>query len=177
MLGTRWNFKQHHCLIGECVNKIDCSCADTCQHEMLFWLGARYCCGAHQFVSLQWRNNGPDGVSNHQPHQCVLKRIFECRSKKISKLCVTGLCAPHKWPVKRKMFPFDDVIMYWLCVHKTLQCDIFRLRNALTTRLVPGTTAAARNRNPIPDTGTRVTPATQSMIYFPTTAVEGTDVY
>ena len=26
--------------------------------------------------------------------------------------------SPHKWPVKRKMFPFDDVIMseHWLCV-------------------------------------------------------------
>ena len=21
--------------------------------------------------------------------------------------------SPHKWPVTRKMFPFDDVIMYW----------------------------------------------------------------
>ena len=35
------------------------------------------------------------------------------RSKKTSKLRVTGLCVgfPHKWPVTRKMFPFDDVIM------------------------------------------------------------------
>ena len=23
---------------------------------------------------------------------------------------------PHKWPVTRKMFPFDDVIMWWLYV-------------------------------------------------------------
>ena len=22
---------------------------------------------------------------------------------------------PHKWPVTRKMFPFDDVIMFWYC--------------------------------------------------------------
>ena len=42
-----------------------------------------------------------------------------CRSKKTSKLRVTGLCegnspvnSPHKGPVTRKIFPFDDVIMF-----------------------------------------------------------------
>ena len=25
--------------------------------------------------------------------------------------------SPHKWPVTRKMFPFDDVIMYWESFH------------------------------------------------------------
>ena len=27
--------------------------------------------------------------------------------------------SPHKWPVKRKMFPFDDVIMSKLCIVQT----------------------------------------------------------
>ena len=27
--------------------------------------------------------------------------------------------SPHKWPVTRKMFPFDDVIMHWLYVWVT----------------------------------------------------------
>ena len=44
-------------------------------------------------ISLQWRHNGPDRVSNHQPHQCLLNRLFRRRSKKTSKLRVTGLCA------------------------------------------------------------------------------------
>ena len=66
-------------------------------------------------IPLQWRHNGYDGVSNHQPHQCLLNRLFGRRSKKTSKLRVTGLCAgnspgtvnsPHRWPVTRKMFPF-----------------------------------------------------------------------
>ena len=44
------------------------------------------------------------------------------RSKKTSKLRVTGLCVgnspmtgefPHKWPVTRKMFPLGDVIMHF----------------------------------------------------------------
>ena len=43
-------------------------------------------------ITLQWRHNGLDGFSNHQPHDCLLNRLFRCRSKKKSKLCVTGLC-------------------------------------------------------------------------------------
>ena len=41
---------------------------------------------------LQWRHNGHDSVSNHQPHECLLKRLFRRRSKKTSKLRATGLC-------------------------------------------------------------------------------------
>ena len=71
--------------------------------------------------TLLWRHNDHDGVSNHQSHGCLLSRLFRRRSKKTSKLRVTGLCvgnspgpvnSPHKWPVTRKMFPFDDVIIY-----------------------------------------------------------------
>ena len=43
--------------------------------------------------SLQWRHNDHDGVSNYQPHNCLLNRLFRHRSKKTSKLRVTGLCA------------------------------------------------------------------------------------
>ena len=45
--------------------------------------------------SLRWRHNGPDSVSNHQPRDSLLNRLFRRRSKKTSKLCVTGLCAVH----------------------------------------------------------------------------------
>ena len=73
--------------------------------------------------SLRWRHNWRDNVSNHQPQDCLLNRLCRRRSKKTSKLRVTGLCvgpvnSPHKWPVTRKMFPFDDVIM----------CDILFMR-------------------------------------------------
>ena len=43
--------------------------------------------------SLQWRHNERDSVSNQQPHDCLLNRLFRRRSKKTSKLRVTGLCA------------------------------------------------------------------------------------
>ena len=40
---------------------------------------------------LQWRHNGRDGVSNHQPHHCLLNRLFMRKWKKTSRLRVTGL--------------------------------------------------------------------------------------
>ena len=43
------------------------------------------------FTALQWRHNGRDGVSNHQPRDCLLSRLFRHRSKKTSKIHVTGL--------------------------------------------------------------------------------------
>ena len=42
---------------------------------------------------LQWRHNGHDSISNHQPRDCLLNRLYRRRSKKTSKLRVTGLCA------------------------------------------------------------------------------------
>ena len=76
--------------------------------------------------TLHWRHNELDGVSDHQPHDCLLTCLFRHRSKKTSKLRVTGLCegnspgpanCPHKRPVTRKTFPFDDVIMR---IHSTV---------------------------------------------------------
>ena len=42
--------------------------------------------------SLLWRHNGHDCVPNHQPHHCLLSCLFGRRSKKTSKLRITGLC-------------------------------------------------------------------------------------
>ena len=50
----------------------------------------------------------------------VYSTVYSDAERKTSKLRVTGLCvgnspgpvnSPHKWPITRKMFPFDDVIM------------------------------------------------------------------
>ena len=43
--------------------------------------------------ALLWRHNGLGSVSNHQPRDCLLNRLFRRRSKKTPKLRVTGLCA------------------------------------------------------------------------------------
>ena len=46
-----------------------------------------------QCTPLQWRHNESDGVSNHLCFHCLLNSWFRRRSKKTSKLRVTGLCA------------------------------------------------------------------------------------
>ena len=86
---------------------------------------------------LQWCFNGCDGISNHQPHDCLLNCLFRLRSKKTSKLLVISLCdgspvnSLHKGPVTRTMFPFDDVIIYELLIlEEAIKLWHPRLRNA-----------------------------------------------
>ena len=84
-------------------------------------------------ASLRWRHNERDGVSNHQPHDCLLHRLFGPRSKKTSKLRVTGLFrgihrwlvnSPHKGPETRKMFRFHDVIMIFCTRTCIVHCHL-----------------------------------------------------
>ena len=42
--------------------------------------------------SLRWRHNGRDGRLKSPAHDCLLNRLFRRRSKKTTKLRVTGLC-------------------------------------------------------------------------------------
>ena len=42
-------------------------------------------------MTLQWHHNEHDGISNHQPHDCLLNHLFRRRSKKTSKLHVIDL--------------------------------------------------------------------------------------
>ena len=68
-------------------------------------------------LSLRWRHSEHDGVSNLQPHDCLLNRLFRRRSKKTSQLRITGLFSRgiHQFPAQRasnaEMFPFADVII------------------------------------------------------------------
>ena len=67
--------------------------------------------------ALLWRHNDDDGVSNHQPHGCLLNRLFRRRSKKISKLRVTGLCAGNspgtgEFPAQRACYA-ENVSIWW----------------------------------------------------------------
>ena len=66
----------------------------------------KYC-----FDSLQRRHNEHDGVWNHQPYDCLLNYLFRRRTKKTSKLRVTGLCegnlpvnSAQEGPVRQKCF-------------------------------------------------------------------------
>ena len=101
-----------------------CVVCDLVWHccDLLARLTGKNTPGAQSLATTsQWRHNGRDCVSNHQPHNCLLNRLFRCRSKKTSKLRVTGRCegnspATGEFPAQRavtwKVFPFNgDVIM------------------------------------------------------------------
>ena len=68
-------------------------------------------------IPLQWRHNERNGDSNHQPHDCLFNGLFRHRSKKTSKLRVTGLCEGNS-PVTGE-FPAqgasnaDNVSIWW----------------------------------------------------------------
>ena len=44
-------------------------------------------------LSLQWRHNEHDGVSNHQPRDCLLNRLFRQAQMK------ENVKAPRHWPL------------------------------------------------------------------------------
>ena len=64
----------------------------------LNYVGKADCYQTTAKLSLEWRHNGHDGISNPQLHHCLLNRLFRHRSKKTSKLLVAGLRAGN-WPV------------------------------------------------------------------------------
>ena len=77
--------------------------------------------------TLRWRHNGHDSVSNHQSRDCFLSRYLDAGQRKqqssVSLAFVRWIHrrpvnSPHKWPVTRKMFPFDDVIMKSIWIRK-----------------------------------------------------------
>ena len=69
-----------------------------------------------KLFSLQWRHNGRDSVSNHQPHDCLLNRLFRRKSKKTSKLRATGLCAgksPGTGEFPAQMASYAENVSIW----------------------------------------------------------------
>ena len=67
--------------------------------------------------SLRWRHNELDGVSDHQPDDCLHNLLFRRRSKKTSKLRVTGLCAGNspgtgEFPAQ-KASNVENVSIWW----------------------------------------------------------------
>ena len=100
------------------VNRDDLRClmtASSCTVTTYWRLGWQN----HQWhsASLQWRHNGRTGVSNHQPRDCLLNRLFGRRFKKTSKLRVTGLCAGNspmtdEFPAQMASTA-DNVSIWW----------------------------------------------------------------
>ena len=82
------------------------------QETLIFWEN-----GLFNGSGLQWRHNERDGVSTHQPHDCLLNRLFRCRSNKTSNLRVTGLCEGNspltgEFPTQRASNA-ENVSIWW----------------------------------------------------------------
>ena len=79
--------------------------------------------------SLQCLHNRRNGVSSHQPHNCLLNLLLRRRSKKTSKLRVTGLCVGNS-PVTGE-FPAqmasnaENVSIWWRHLAKDLYYWLF----------------------------------------------------
>ena len=79
-------------------------------------------------LSLQWRHNGHDCISNHQPHHSLLNHLFGCRSKKTSKTRVTGLCvgnSPGTGEFPAQMASYAENVSIWWRHHV---CDMMQLQ-------------------------------------------------
>ena len=78
---------------------------------------------------LPWRHNDPDAVSNHQPHDCLLNRLFGRRSKKTSQLRVTGLCAGNSQVVgeftAQMASDAENVSIWWRHHAKRIYMNIY----------------------------------------------------
>ena len=96
------------------------------------------------FLSLQWRHNERDCVSNHLRFDCLLNRLFRRGSKKTSKFHISGLFDgtpsltdgfPSQGLATWKMFPFDDVIMCLLYPTQTHRAVLKALIMALVQKM------------------------------------------
>ena len=92
----------------------------------------------HPKTTLQWRHNEHDGVSNHQPYDCLLNRLFRRRFKKTSKLRVTGLCdgnslvtgefpASHRWFPAQRASNAENVSIWWRHHESSIQLKLWFL--------------------------------------------------
>ena len=64
------------------------------------------------FKPLQWRHNEFDGISNHRPLGCLISHLFRGRSKKTSKLHITGLYEGNSQVTSKVVF-----FSIWWCHH------------------------------------------------------------
>ena len=82
-------------------------------------------------IPLRWRHNDHAGVSNHQPHGCLLNRSFMRKSKKTSKLRVTGLCvgnSPGTGEFPAQMASYAENVSIWWRHHAGKILQLVRIK-------------------------------------------------
>ena len=97
-----------------------------CDILSLVYVGDSWSYGA-----LRWRHHGHDSVSNTSltiVYSTVHSDADQRKHQSSASLAFVRVIhrgpvnSPHKWPVTRKMFPFDDVIMNYVMVSCTDLC-------------------------------------------------------
>ena len=114
--------------IGKCIhpNIMGCIYLPYHKHSHCSWNWSHW----SALNSLRWRHNELDGVSDHQPHDCLLNRLFGRRSKKTSKLRVTGLCAgnsPGTGEFPAQMASYGENVSIWWRHHAVFTREAFWL--------------------------------------------------
>ena len=99
-------------------------------------------------IALQWRHNGHDGLSNHQPSHCLLNRLLRHRSKNTSKLRVTGLCSgnsPGTGEFPAQMASNAENVPIWWRHHGLKQSNFYGVNNSSShVGLKPTTTGLSQ---------------------------------
>ena len=103
---------------------------NACREIFVTQYITRYVIIIKSHFTLQWRHNERDVVSNHQPDDCLLNRLFRRRSKKTSKLRVSGLCAGNS-PVTSEflahMASNAEIVSIWWLLRQRYICALVRV--------------------------------------------------
>ena len=113
MLSRRkWvKYWKHYNMVTQCSEYI------PCKMQPIY---ANHVYNSWNILSLLWRHNGDECVSNHQPHDCLFNRLFGRWSKETPKLRVTGLCAGNSLETGEfdaQMASNAENVSIWWCHH------------------------------------------------------------
>ena len=105
--------------VVKCANIGSCNCLSLVRHQTITWThydDVIMTMLASQITSLTVVYSIVYSGVNQRKHQSSASLAF------VREIHRGPVNFPHKWPVTRKMFPFDDVIMpCWLIVNQTLR--------------------------------------------------------
>ena len=113
------------------VDVVDPSYGDYAYPRVAIGLGwVLGICPLLPLPASRWRHNGCDSVSNHQPQDFLLNRLFRGRSKKALKLRVTDLCVPGDFPAQMASNA-ENVSIWWRHHGCALRASFYRRRVTL----------------------------------------------
>ena len=97
---------------GTLVAKCGLLALEACK-ECKFYVATNSYVWRKYVDSLQWLHNEHDGISNHQPHDCLLNCLFKVQLKeKITGLCEGNSLVTGEFPVQRASNA-ESVSIWW----------------------------------------------------------------